>query len=249
MLASILIGLDPLYHNDVRMDLLIGWGQQRGATLVGLGIVDEPGIRALEPAWPVGGTPGVDPVIYRGYEGRLAEVNRQVDLVLERFAAGCGKAALSHVESKASGSPHELIEHEAQTCDLIVLARGADFRFRARDDDADDTIQRVLKNAPRPLLITPDGAFPPGPVAVAYDGSLQAARALAAFQATGIAERGPVHVVTIDYNTLDATRHADRAVKYLAYHKVEAIPHVLPPSANPAQTILDNVRQLAQGCW
>jgi nucleotide-binding universal stress UspA family protein len=229
------------------MDSLIRWGKPSGATLVGLGIIDEPGIRAIEPAWPVGGTPGVDPVLYRGYEGRLSEADQQADIVLERFAASCGRAVVRHAELKASGSPHEMIEREAQACDLIVMARGAHFRYRTREDDSNETIKRVLKNAPRPLVITPDGAFPPGPVVVAYDGSLQAARALAAFQSTGIGDSGHVHVLTMDYNTLDATRHADRAVRYLAYHNINATPHILPSSTAPALTILEQARHLGAG--
>ncbi len=51
----------------------------------------------------------------------------------------------------------------------------------------------------------------------------------------------------MDYNTLDANRHADRAVKYLAYHKIEAIPHILPSSPDPARTILEHVSQLGAG--
>ncbi len=247
MLASILIGLDPFYYNDERLDAIIGWGKRSGATLVGLAAIDEPGVRAIEPASPVGGTPGVDPVLYQGYEGRLAELNREADLVLKRFAARCGEVGVSHLELKASGAPHELFEREAQSCDLIVLARGARFRFQARDDEVDDTIQRVLKNAPRPLLITSDGELASGAVVVAYDGSLQAARALAAFQATGLGALEQVHVVTMDSNTLDATRHADRAVKFLDFHKIEAIPHVLPSSPDPAHTILDHVRRLGAG--
>jgi nucleotide-binding universal stress UspA family protein len=247
MLASILIGLDSSYHNDERFDVVVGWGKRFGATLVGLATIDEPGVRATEPASPVGGTPGVDPVLYRGYEGRLAELNRQADLVLERFATHCARAGLRHLELKASGAPHELIEREAQSCDVILLARGARFRFQAREAEADDTIKRVLKNAPRPLLITPEGEFPPGPVVVAYDGSLQAARALAAFQATGLGATDRVHVVTMDSNTLDANRHADRAIKFLDYHKIEAIAHLLPSSPDPAHTILEHVRRLGAG--
>ena len=192
----------------------------------------------------MGGTPGKDPVLYQGYDGRLSELNRQVDMILERFAASCGQAGLSHVEVKATGLPHEVIEREAQSCDLIVMARGAKFRFRARDNEPDDTFKRVLKNTPRPLVITPEGPSPAGPVVIAYDGSLQAARALAAFQSTEIGESGQVHVLTMDSNTLDATRHADRAVKYLAYHKIVAVPHVLPASGDPARVILEQVRHL-----
>ena len=86
-----------------------------------------------------------------------------------------------------------------------------------------------------------------GPTVVAYDGSLQAARALAAFQSTGIGESGRVHVLTMDSNSLDATRHADRALKYLRYHKIEAVPHVMHSSSEPAQVILEQVRRLGAG--
>ena len=62
MLGSILIGLDTPKHAAALADLGIRWAKRTDATLVGLAIVDEPGIRAIEPAFPVGGTPGVDPV-------------------------------------------------------------------------------------------------------------------------------------------------------------------------------------------
>ena len=112
---------------------------------MGLGVIDEPGVRAIEPAWPVGGKSASDPLIYHGYEGRLAEANRHVDLVLERFAACAGQAGLGHVAVK-DRCPHEVFKREAQCCDLIVMARDARFRFMVRDNDTDDTVARLLKN-------------------------------------------------------------------------------------------------------
>jgi nucleotide-binding universal stress UspA family protein len=248
VLASILIGLDGFHDDTDRWELPIRWGKSAGATLVGLGVVDEPGIRATEPAWPVGGTPGVDPVYYRGYQGRLEEVNRGVDFVLKRFAAKCGAEGLDHRELKASGPPDELIAGEAQAYDLIVLSKASKFRIVARDHESDDTIKKVLKNAPRPVVIIPGSAYnPKGPVVVAYDGSLQASRALASFQSTGIGESGRVHVLTMVSNTLDAARHSERALQYLRSHKIEAVPHVLPASSDPAHTILEQVRHLDAG--
>jgi hypothetical protein len=59
-----LIGLDTPKHSADLVALGIHWAKQSVATLVGLGIVDElVGIRAIEPAFPVGGTPGVDPIL------------------------------------------------------------------------------------------------------------------------------------------------------------------------------------------
>ena len=196
----------------------------------GWGSSIEPGIRAIEPAWPVGGTPGVDPVYYMGYEARLADVHRQVEQLLEQFAARCAEAGVAHAEVKAVGSPHELIAAEAQSCDLVLLARGSHFRFTARDDDADEILKKVLKDTPRPIVVVPATPFPDGPVVIAYDGSLQAARALAAFQATGLGESSEVHIVSVDASAAVAAQHAERAGSFSATTRSRRSSHVLESS-------------------
>ena len=72
MLHSILIGIDAFGSSIAAQTLGERWASRFGATLVGLGVVDEPGIRAIEPARAVGGNPGIDPVYYMGYEARLS---------------------------------------------------------------------------------------------------------------------------------------------------------------------------------
>jgi hypothetical protein len=62
MLRSILIGIDFAGSDVTTQRLGIQWATRTGATLVGLATVDDPGIRALEPAWPVGGKSRADPL-------------------------------------------------------------------------------------------------------------------------------------------------------------------------------------------
>ena len=57
---------------------------------------------------------------------------------------------------------------------------------------------------------------------IAYDGSLQAARELAAFEATGLGDSGQVHIVSVDSSAADAKDHAEIARQFLSYHKIEA---------------------------
>jgi nucleotide-binding universal stress UspA family protein len=244
MLGSILIGLDRPDHGEALAALAIRWARQSGAKLVGLAIVDEPGIRAIEPVRPVGGTPGVDPVYYEGYKVRLAEVDRQAERLLEQFAARCAEADVAHTELKAVGSPHELIEQEAQACDLILLARGSHFRCMRRDDEGDETLKRILKDAPRPLVVLPGSTAQDGPAVVAYDGSLQAARALAAFHATGLGKSGQIYIVSVDRSATQAAKHTERARQFLLYHKIEAVPVALGCSTDPAKVMLEQVERL-----
>jgi nucleotide-binding universal stress UspA family protein len=189
----------------------------------------------------------VDPVYYLGYEARLADVRGKVEHLLEQFAARCAAAGAKHQEIQAVGSPHEVLEREAQSCDLLLLARSAHFRFTAQADDRDETLKTVLRNAARPIVVVPATECPAGPVVIAYDGSLQAARALAACQATGLAETGQVHILCVAPNGTTATGHLQRARQFLRYHQIEAVGHVLEPSAPPARLILEQVRRREAG--
>jgi len=247
MLARILIGLDVPKHVPALADLGIRWAKRSGATLVGLGIVDEPGIRAIEPAWPVGGKPGVDAVYYMGYEARLADVHQRVNRLLDQFSTRCAQEGVVHEKRKSVGPPHERLSEEAQTGDLLILARGSHFRFVAGDDEANATVKKLLKDAPRPIVVVPPREFPEGPVVVAYDGSLQAARALAAFEATGLGNSGEVHILSVAATAGEATLHAERAREFLSHHNVEAVEHVLRSPAPPEEVILEQVVRLNAG--
>jgi len=246
VLGSMLIGLDSPNHGATLVELGIRWARPSGATLVGLGIIDEPGIRALEPLNPVGGKPGVDPVYYMGYHARMADVVRQVEDRLQQFAARCDEAGTRHSEIKGTGSPSDLLEREAQSCDLILMARHAHFRFIAQDDEQDETLKKVLKNTPRPMAVVPK-ACPDGPIVIACDGSLQSSQALAAFQASGLGQSSKVYVLSVSPHSRDAVEHTDRARRFFGYHKIEAIPLALESSVDPATVILEQVGLLGAG--
>jgi nucleotide-binding universal stress UspA family protein len=245
--GRILVALDAAAHVAVLAELGVRWARQLGAVLVGLAIVDEPGIRAIEPAKPVGGTLGVDPVYYMGYEARLAEVHKQCDQILERFAGQCAATGVTQTNVKSVGLPYERIADLAQSCDLVVLARDAHFKFTARDGGSEATLKKVLKQTPRPVVVVPGAPVPDGPILVAFDGSLQATRALSAFQATGLGEAREVHVICVDVRAAVATQHVEQGVKLLDEHGIKSIGHALESSVATATAILEQVGSLNAG--
>ena len=196
MLRSILIGLDSPDHVESLTELGIRWARRFGATLVGLAIVDEPGIRAIEPLGSIGGTPGVSPVYYMGYENRMAEYRQRAEDLLAAFAGRCDESGVAHEEVAGVGAPHEVIGREAGARDLILMPLRSHFQFTVHEDEPDDgLIKRVLKDTPRPVVVVPETEPPAGPIVIAYDGSLQTERALSAFVATGLGGAGPVQYV------------------------------------------------------
>ncbi len=240
MLSSILVGLDGSDYSHNAIEVGIYLARKTGALLVGLGVVDEPTIREAEPSLVAAGVPYAEPVLYRE---RIANARREVEQFLSHFGRRCAKAGVACKVLEDVGLPHEQIELQAQRYDLILLGQQTRFHFETQEG-YDDTVRRVLKNSPRPVITVPGrlNLKPDEPghtVLVAYDGSLQAARALQAFQNSGLAGVLPTIVVSVSDEPLEAARIAERAIDYLRFHDIMAESHPISTQKATAQVLLD----------
>jgi nucleotide-binding universal stress UspA family protein len=223
MLSSILVGLDGSDYSHSAIEVGIYLARKTGALLVGLGVVDEPTIRDAEPRFIAGGVPYAEPVLYRE---RIASARREVELFLSQFSLRCAEADVACKVLEDVGLPYEQIEQQAERYDLILMGQQTRFHFETQEG-YDDTVRRLLKNSPRPVITVPErlNLKPDDPdhtVLVAYDGSLQAARALQAFQNCGLAGVLPTIVVSVSPEPFEAARVAERAIDYLRSHDIKA---------------------------
>jgi nucleotide-binding universal stress UspA family protein len=83
----------------------------------------------------------------------------------------------------------------------------------------------ILKACPRPVVVVPDIAPPEGPVVIAYDGSLQASRALREFITTGLWRDATLHVASFHDDASQAEQIASVATKFLGFHDLRAQVH------------------------
>jgi nucleotide-binding universal stress UspA family protein len=238
MLRSILVGLDGSDYSKSAIEVGISLARKTGALLVGLGVVDEPTIRDVEPRLIGGGVPYAEPVLYRE---RIASARREVESFLSRFSLRCAEAGVPAKVLEDVGMPHERIELQAQRYDLILLGQQTRFHFETQEG-YDDTVRRVLKDSPRPVItvparmdIKPDD--PASTVLIAYDGSLQAARALHAFRTTGLAGVLPMVIVSVHPERSAAALAAERAVDYLRFHELKATVHPVASHDAPARVL------------
>jgi nucleotide-binding universal stress UspA family protein len=241
MLRSILIGLDGSAFSDAAVELGVRWARRFDALLVGMGVIDAPTITRAEPL-PLGAG------YYKEHldEARLGRARRHVEQFLEKFTLACSKEGVSAKLLEDVGVPHEQIMLEAQRYDLVLLGQETHFHFLTQET-ACETLQKVLHNTPRPVVVVPQQVPPAGAVVVAYDGSLQAARALQSFQTSGLAADREVHIVSIDSTHDGADRRAGRAVEFLGFHDIKAHTHPIATSASPAGVLLDQIAKLNAG--
>jgi nucleotide-binding universal stress UspA family protein len=232
MLRTILVGLDGSPDGDGALNLGLQWAKRLDALLVGLAIIDAPSIRQI-PAWPPGSTEAQKDQD----QGLLADARRRAEQILERFSLRCAEEGVSSKPLEDTGVPYERILDEATRFDLIVLGRRTHFSFTTRNGH-DETLERVLRGSPRPVVTVTERPMPGDAVLVAYDGSPPASRAVQMFANSGIAQGEEVIVLTAAGHHADASRHAERAVDFLSHHQIRARAIPLETSENPALLIL-----------
>lgn len=238
MLRSILVGLDGSAYSHTALEFCIDWARRYDALIVGLGIIAEPAIRAPEMT-PI----GAGAFKQHADEIRLAQATRQVEQFLEQFSLRCADAAVASKVLEDVGEPYEQILREAQRYDVIVLGQQTYFHFATHEGPC-ETLKKVLNYAPRPVITVPEKLVPGSSILIAYDGSLQAARVLQAFQGIGVDDASELHVVSVGSNYVEASRLSDRAIEYLALHGRNAKAHVVSSSDTPAAVILDLARRV-----
>lgn len=240
MLKSILIGLDGTADGEAAVQLGLRWARRFDALAVGIGVVDQPGIEMIE------ASAFAEASIRLATESALSDVTLRVGEWLGQFARRCDEAGVACRTTMPVGKPYVRILGEAPCADLIVLGLRTHFDYGCRDR-SDETLVQVIKQGSRPVVAVPSAPATGDAVVVAYDGSLQAARTLAAFEASGLGRPHPVHVVGIAGAHPEIARHVDQAVEFLRRHEVDARPRVVESARSPASALLEEVGRSGAG--
>jgi nucleotide-binding universal stress UspA family protein len=239
MLQSILVGVDGSCDSLPAIELALDWAKRFDCLLVGVGVVDEPAIHGPRADSPI------RPSYRAAYEQLLAENRRNVDNSLEQLAIRCAEKSVACKLLEDEGVPSERILTEMQRYDLLLLGRKTHFAHGSERHPC-QTLEQVLRNTPRPVVVVPKrpAVSECAGTLVAYDGSVQSARALQAFLASGLSVLSPVQVITIDHDSkLKAARIADRAIEFLRFHGVDASPLPVRSSAAPGKLFTTRAAQ------
>ena len=241
MAKSFLIGLDGTASSARAVQLGVQWAQQCDALLVGMVVVDEASLRAVESV-PL----GTSSYKHHRDDCVVAKTRHEVEQYLEHFALKCADARVACKLLEDTGSPQDEITREAQRYDLIMLGHRLQFQF-ASDYEEHHSLRLMLQNSPRPVVVVPDEPCQGRNVIVAYDGSSQAARALQAFLAADLPGFEEIHVVSSAGDKVEAARRGDRAVEFLRLHDRDAQLHAIGSTAAPASILAEQAVALHAG--
>lgn len=188
---------------------------------------------------------GVSPaVIQQLADAAREETDRQRVQARRALETACAAAKVAIVDGAGAGRRHvrwleatgdraEIVMAHGKLSDLLVFSRPG-----AGSDSERPVIEAALLGSGRPLLLVPpEAAAGPGHiVAVAWNGSLEAARAVSGAMPF-LEGAATTHILTAATRKTDVARAAELAA-YLERHDVTVERHVLEPGNAPVGAAL-----------
>lgn len=230
-MKSILVALDQTESGAAAMALAVALAKARGAATAGATILDADSITA-----PLPGAIGAAHYKADSDQALLRQTHARNEALRHGFLARCKTESVSGTALMLEGEPIETLREAAAAHDVIVIGRDCAFHGEG-DNGVARTVAHLLKNGPRPLIVTSGTARAPAHVAIAYDGSVPAARALQLFVLLGIAPDAAITVLSANEKSEAAARHAGQACAYLALHGLTPKPLTLVSDADPAELV------------
>jgi nucleotide-binding universal stress UspA family protein len=235
MIRSILVALDGSPEGRSAVDLAIEWGRRFRAGLVGLGVLDAPSITRPEPV-----SLGATGFKRERDEMRLAGAHQRVLGFLGDFQERCLNEGVPCTLIEDVGRPDEQIVREAQSCDVVMVGRETNFRADTQEHD-DETLGRVIRACPRPVVVVPTVPVGGSGVLVAYGGGREVARTLQDFTNLGLAGGEIVDLIAVGLTEKDCQGPLRHASEYLTAHGVTYRAHPIVSDSPPASAILAEV--------
>jgi len=226
MLRNILVCMDNSPSGEAALELAVEITREHRANLVGLAVVDKPGICA-------GAAMGIGGSSFKRDRDKklLALAYDSAAQGLATFARQCSLHGVSSHGLQVVGRPAESILGEMPRFDLTVMGRDANFSSSSHRSDS-GVRDTILRHAEKPVLLVPDTPVD-GPlklgktVLVAYDGGAIAQHALEGFLASGLAKTCEVHVATAGDDGERAGDIAETALARLRSAGMKAYSHTL----------------------
>ena len=151
MLRSILLALDDTEGAMAARDYAVALARHTGAALTAAVLMDRPGLTGAHEAVPPGAA--------AFKERRDAALLRQAEAAAAEAVAGLQQAAagLPFAVETLEASPAEALLAAAGDHDMLVVGRDSTLGREQADDGLSPTIEALLHDRTRPLLVVPPG--------------------------------------------------------------------------------------------
>lgn len=201
MIKKILIPTDGSANSLAALKYGIYIARKLGASLAGFHVID---VNLMQGPLltDISGSVGVPDGIFENIEKSLEE---KADFILKDFQQHCREAGVKSEIKKITGKISPAIIEEAQSADMILMARKGEHFHLKEGGLLGSVAESVTRNSGKPVLITPENFVEIESMALAYDGSDSASKALKLSLQLSRQNTWPLTVIIITPDSTKAT--------------------------------------------
>ena len=241
MLRSIVVALDDTEPSHAAQEVAIKLARQFTSEITGLAVLDRQHLTA--PA-----AVGIGGMAYKQHRDqvKLEQAHRFLERLEHHFEAAVEDLGTAWRVLEVEGDPFEQVCNETHRHDLLVIGRDTDFHLDEEPAVA-DVVHRLLQETPRPIIVCPERAESEGPILAASDGGDRSSRTMHMLALLGLAERRPVHIVTIGsgpQGDAQALLNGERPAELLRRHGIEVHLHPVQSTASPEDVIMEQAERV-----
>ncbi len=239
MSKRIVVGLDPSEYSESAQSLARDRVKATGGTVIGVGVIDRPGIERT------GRGAGVGAAHYakKARNTKINEAQEIIDGLVEAFAEKCREAEVDFETEIHEGEPAEILKTVAEGADIIVIGSRTYFRFETQDEPG-DTLSKLLRASICPVFVAPKVAvIAPEEIIFPYDSSRACGRAMRAFvnRTQGVPLASKVTLLRVEDDRKAALNALGRPKQYLEAYGYEVKLKVVP--GDPPAAVLAYVKE------
>jgi nucleotide-binding universal stress UspA family protein len=240
LLKGILLALDDTPASMEARKLAIHLAQKHRAVIQGIAVVDPAIVAPVEPV-PIGGE-----AVKEHKDAVLLEKARVAAVEFaQRFTYDCHEAQIHGEASVVQGAAKASLIAACAAYDIIML--GIDTSFSEASGGLSPLVGNLLRENPRPLIVTPKESPKGARTFVAYDGSIPAMRALQLFCCLQMRQDAEVIVATVDHDAAKATALADVGAGFMRDHGYNATTHAVSGDGDVTTALIDAAKAADAG--
>jgi nucleotide-binding universal stress UspA family protein len=230
MIKRILVALSGTPYTDSAIRHAIELARAHDAELTGVTIVDMKALSDTGPV-PLGGAAAA----HRLTEHRVEITRDRVEEVIEQFKSACRDTGMPHSVVQESGDPLEELTSLWRYHDLTIIGLRGLFEYGVVNNP-DDKIVRLIAKGIRPILAVAQEQRSIGRVLIAYNGSIESAKAMKRFIQMRLWPGIELKIASFGFEEDEAEPMLTAAASYCRVHGYE--PHIENVPAYPQEGLL-----------
>lgn len=240
MLSRILVGVSGAPSTEAKIALSLEMARLHGASITVFSVVNRDQLLKVGPV-PLGATYYAE----RMGQDRIEHSLAAAEEAIERFSVACSAAAVRVRIVREQGNPFENLVKAWRYHDLCVLGTRGWFDH-GLVPEPENALLRLISQGMRPLVAVPATVRAVKRVLIAYNGSLESAKAMKQFLQAPPWEGLEVHIVCVGAAKTgeDAQVLLTDAASYARDHGHEPSVSNPPCPAAPWETLLDRAAEI-----